>query len=81
MISFTKQKMLFIFVAIICLPLMFLFHFNDVYINALKDFLLTTLFCFSVIYVIIKSNEEKHLVNTLNGLDIIIQNYHYKFKN
>jgi hypothetical protein len=81
MITFTKHKMLFICLAVICLPLMFLFHFNDVYINALKDFVFTTLFCFSIIYIIIKSNEEKHLVNTLNGLDIIIQNYHYKFKN
>ena len=72
---------MFACLAIVCLQLIFFFHFNETYTNVLKDFVLTLLLCFSILYILVKINEKQHLVNTLNGLDVIINNYKLKFKN
>lgn len=79
--SLTKYQILFTCLALICMPIMLLFDLNDKYLNVLKDFVLTILFCFAIVYNLVKSYEKKHLVNTLNGLDVIINNFKLKYEN
>ncbi len=73
--------MMFACLAVVCLQFIFFFHFNETYMNVLKDFVLTLMLCFSILYILVKLNEKQHLVNTLSGLDVIIKNYKLKLKN
>ena len=78
--SFRKYQIMFTILALVCLPLMFLIDLNETYLNILKDFLFTFLFCLAIAYNLVRSYERKHLVNTLNGLDVIINNIKTKNK-